>query len=124
MAEIRDDSFAQIDFIICPAEWRNQICDARTFRDIPIGSHHFLLLCSFGQPIQLEKQNAWVISNENSQKFKCEMNLKGTSPGEKVLKLLNELYKCKTLLNEIQYDDMIEGEKIIQLIKKVKTNNN
>jgi hypothetical protein len=74
--------------------------------------------------IQLEKQNAWVISNENSQKFKCEMNLKGTSPGEKVLKLLNELYKCKTLLNEIQYDDMIEGEKIIQLIKKVKTNNN
>lgn len=70
--------------------------------------------------IQLEKLKNWVITNENNQKFHCEMNLKGTSPGENVLKLMNELHKCKTLLNEIQYEDMIVEEKIIQLIKKVK----
>ena len=70
--------------------------------------------------IQLETRKDWILTNENDQKFKCTMDLRGTNPGTKVLKLLNELDNCKTLLNEIPFDDMLSEEKIVQLIKKVK----
>ena len=56
MQPIAPNKFAQIDFIMCPLEWRNKIADVRSLREIPIGSHHFMLLCNFGQPIKLEKQ--------------------------------------------------------------------
>ena len=69
--------------------------------------------------IQMESYKAWILTNENDQKFKCTLDLKGTSPGGNVLKLMTELDECKTVLNEIPFDDMISGEKIIQLIRKV-----
>ena len=69
--------------------------------------------------IQMETHKNWILTNENDQKFNCTLNLKGTNPGKKVLRLLNELDDCKTLLNEIPFDDMMSEEKIVQLIKKV-----
>ena len=69
--------------------------------------------------IQMESYRTWVLTNENDQRFKCTLELKGTSPGENVLKLITELDQCKTLLNEIPFDDLIIDDKIIQLIKKV-----
>jgi hypothetical protein len=70
--------------------------------------------------IQLEYEKVWIISNENDQRFKCVTNLEGTNPGKKVLKMMIELDKCKTILNEIPYDDLLTDEKIIQLVKKVR----
>ena len=70
--------------------------------------------------IQLETQKDWILTNENDQRFKCILNLKGTNPGRKTLKLLNELDGCKTLLNEIPFDDMLSEDKVVQLIRKVR----
>ena len=69
--------------------------------------------------IQMECYKAWILTNENDQKFKCILNLEGSSPGTNVLKLMTELDQCKTVLNEIPYEDMMSEEKIIQLIRKV-----
>ena len=56
MQVITPNSFAQIDFIMCPLEWQIEISDVRSFRKIGFASHHFLLRCGFGKPIQLGKQ--------------------------------------------------------------------
>ena len=72
--------------------------------------------------IQMESQKVWILTNENGQRFKSVMNLEGTSPGKKALKLFTELDKCKTILNEIPHDDLLSNNKIVQLIKKVGKN--
>ena len=69
--------------------------------------------------IQMENQKIWILTNENGQRFKCTTSLEGTSPGKKALKLLAELDKFRTLLNEIPADDLLSDKKIVQLIKKV-----
>ena len=69
--------------------------------------------------IQMECYKPLIFTNENNQRFKCSLELKGTSPGKNVLKLMAELDQCKTVLNEIPFDDMISGDKMIQLIRKV-----
>ena len=73
--------------------------------------------------IQMETHKNWILVNENDQKFQCTLNLKGTNPGKKVLKLLNELDGCKTLLNEIPFDDMLSEKKVVQLIRKLNWEN-
>ena len=72
--------------------------------------------------IQLENQKVWIITNENDQRFKCMSKMEGTSPGKNTFKLLNQLDKCKTCLNEISHDDLLSDKKIVQLIKKVSPN--
>ena len=39
------EHFGQIDFLVCPADTHATVLDVRSRRDVPLASHHFLLLC-------------------------------------------------------------------------------
>ena len=55
MEEIRDNKYAQLDFILCETSAFVDIAFIKSIRELAFASHHFILLCEMTTPFQLEK---------------------------------------------------------------------
>ena len=66
-----------------------------------------------------KRQLPLTLENENGETFSCSYDMEGTIPGGATLKLLEELTECKTVLNNLENDDVeVEGKtkKIIRMV--------
>ena len=59
------------------------------------------------------------MENENGDKFECDFELEGTRPATATLKLIEELAKCRTNLNDMYNDDINVESTTLKIIRMV-----
>ena len=57
MDEIKDNKFAQMDFIVCGSTCTTDMTDIYSMRHLAFASHHFLLYCEMESGFALEKRS-------------------------------------------------------------------